>query len=267
MKQGLLVFALICTGFLYSQTGYFGSKNVFSLSYIGAPSFARIYDLDTYTNDWDYTLKSGYKIQSPSYRLNYDRILTDKISIGLGYTFSNVRLRTKHFHYNNIVGTSTSRKIDNIRLFNHSMSFNIKFARSGSISPVGRYWGAELVLGNANYRNNKLIDEFTIGAIQSMFLNVFIGRTFTISNSLFFSLEGRFNLLGFAYSGYETIFSLLSLDRNYGDIYHYGEYPNTGELILYSNNQNKQAINANNMSNAIFEYNYLALKFGVHYAF
>lgn len=267
MKQVILIASFIIASFSFGQTGYFGSKNVISLNYIGAPAFATTSNLSNYNSPNDYTLKSGYKFQSPSYRLEYDRILNDKFSIGVGYTFSSVRVRTTRYFYTTPFGGFDEKPIDNIKLFNHSVNFNFKVARGGGINPVGKYWGAEIVLGRAGYRQNKLIDDFDPPAMNSLLINAFIGRTFAITNSLFLSLEGRLNVLGFTSDGRYIGSNIYALAEDYAfDILFATSLPFTGAQEIYSDSQGQDVSNTRRLSRAIFEYNYIAFKVGIHYA-
>lgn len=267
MKKLVLIIAILSVGFVNAQTGYFGSKNIISLNYIGAPAFATTWKTSNFTSVDDYDLKSGYKIQSPSYRLTYDHILNDKISVGLGYTFSNVRVRTTNYFYLDSLGGFDSRPISNIHMFNHSASLNIKVARGGGINPVGKYWGAEIVFGRASYRDNPLLNDFDPPGMNSLFINGFIGRTFALTNSLFLSLEGRINVLGFTSNGRYIGSNVWALAEDYATSLLFYEFPSTGNQEVYSDNQGQDRINTRRMSRALFEYNYIAFKVGVHYAF
>ena len=266
MKSQILIALLFLTGASFGQTGYFGAKNIISLNYIGAPSFATTSNISSYVNEDVYHIRGGHKFQSPSYRIEYDRILNDKFSIGLGYTFSSVRVRTSSYSYINDFGGFENKEIDNIKLFNHSINLNFKVARGGGVNPVGKYWGAEVVLGRAGYRQNKLIDNFNPPGMNSLLINGFIGRTFAITNSLFFSLEGRLNVLGFTSNGRYIGFNLYALAEDYAfDILDLG-IPFTGAQEIYSEDNGQDRINTRHLSRAIFEYNYIAFKVGVHYA-
>ncbi len=267
MKKLVLLIAILSVGFVNAQTGYFGSKNIISLNYIGAPALATTWKTSNFTSLNDYELKSGFKIQSPSNRLTFDHILNDKISIGLGYTFSNVRVRTTNYFFLDSLGGFDSRPISNIHMFNHSASLNIKVARGGCINPVGKYWGAEIVFGRASYRDNPLLPNFDPPGMNSLFINGFIGRTFALTNSLFLSLEGRINVLGFTSNGRYIGSNVWALAEDYAtDILLYS-FPNTGNQEVYSDNQGQDRNNTRRLSRALFEYNYIAFKVGVHYAF
>ncbi|MFK8039409.1 MAG: hypothetical protein AB8B74_14035 [Crocinitomicaceae bacterium] len=159
-----LIFAFVCSTFnVEGQTGLFGSKNGIEFSYSLAPSIKRKKVLITQN-----AVDTKLRIVNQSFDLTYKRIISNKLSVTVGYGFAKIRSIGSNILQDNVpeIITFYDEFSGEFRTgeFTRSYSWNFvepKFAYNAltigidsydnnSINPLGFFWGVDVELGRIN---------------------------------------------------------------------------------------------------------------------
>lgn len=279
MKYLLKIFLIILPLTSLSQSGYLGSKtNIhFNISNALTPFQYKGKQID----ETNYK-RTNLNLNS-SFALTVNRVLNDRVQIGLGYRYTPMYLFSNTVDINIPYPTDpnffTERKafiMNGIRIDNHSLVFNFRKFKNG-ISPIGKSWGFDIEYGKASitditvdyatnvtetstgyfndrYAINTTAEDFIKGTVtypgeskvNSFVLKGYIGRTIPVSSKIGIDLSLSMPLL-----------RILKFNNEFG--------------IAYLNSPRTQTISNSTQSNtssiayAIRKYNGFSLNIGVKY--
>ncbi len=271
-KYALTLLGLIIVGGSFAQTGYYGFQNSFGVSISEAPSLR--YKIKMKEEGSNTILKKSLRIANTSFHVNYNRVIHNKLGLGVGYTYSNVRLLADR-----VATFGAVRLIEDIKTPYHGVTLKLKYFRFGNVNPVGKFIGFALEYGQSKLdvleytgaANYELLessryatkynafdfqthnDTISVDRFNTYFVKVLFGRNIPLTKNLFFSFEGSFNLVGL---------SILNGTRNFsglGDI--------LGSRSINANPLSSSNTNYALVSDSIFAYKRLMLNFGIHFAF
>jgi hypothetical protein len=218
----LIIVLPICS---FSQSGYLGSKlNVqFNIDASPTPLSKKV----------KRTSKSRYSHSpyylNPSYKLSINKVLNDKIQLGLGYKFTGVNLfstaikniEIENIGNQNIIDIQSGQIVNRLKVKHHSFTFSLRKFSEG-ISPIGKSFGVDIELGTA--RGDKLEIEYSTEnttlnqsllkdtykitngvntlnynqldyVVNTILLKGYIGRTIPVSKKIAIDLSLSFPLL------------------------------------------------------------------------
>jgi hypothetical protein len=153
----IVTYFLFFGGYLFAQnTGYFGSKNRFSLSVSGLPTINNTFSYDESVG----IASSRLRLAFLTYNLDYNLAIAKRTELTLGYSYSNVRMYSilKACEYVHVLENEDGIKnsivayypyLEDLNYDYHQYNFGFKFYRLGSVAPVGKFIGFNFAYGQA----------------------------------------------------------------------------------------------------------------------
>lgn len=278
----LAIFLIIGQSTSYGQNGYFGYLNDIDFSITANPSL-RTRGLVT-DGETKGHYSGFYRIANFNYKLTYNHITTKKKSIGIGLIHSNTFDKATSFKY---FSTGYNPKIKTLRIESYRMPYNaitanIKFFRSGCISPVGKFLGIQVDLGRSKLVIDKVVG---IGGYDDLykyiiydardqkitanylFIKGIIGRNVVLGKHFTLSTEMVFNVLGLAFNTSYINFTFEDFFYYAEEILSFGYLPDHSKFVLYDRSMSKSRANFNTITNTIFSYNRMTFNLGLKYHF
>ncbi len=293
MNQLITVFiSLLFSTLLFSQTGFYGRKKSIEIGYLAAPSlmFKSIIKVD----GSDTLFQSKRRLVNSSYRIGFSKMVSNKVSLGIGYTYANVILNTVEYYQSPTDNKpfDESYNMPSQRVNSHEFHLDLKFFRNGSIGPIGRYFGFEVQFAKTKLNEMELeivrkenrtfeggknssnatelasIMHTNTESIYTFFLGLNFGRRIPITDRLFFSWNGRINLPGISIG--EGLFSGVDFGSNIRLSTSLNEIENFLEGDFFSSSLyalSSKGSNFNLLSSSVFSYKRLSFQMALHYAF
>ena len=274
MKQYIsLLFALVICSPLFGQTGYYGNRSSLAFEYGLAPSVKMKSKIRNVQGDS--ILVRSARLVNSSYGLSYNRIINNKLSLGVGYGYSNVKVSTNGLTFGNQEFFTASPTASY-----HNFALKLKYFRFGNINPVGKYIGFILEGGRTRFRMNdygyildqnivsssrtkskydiisfvQTNDSLSVDKFNTYFLKFAMGRNIPINKQTYVSLETSFNAVGVAYS------------KSYG--YQFSRVQDLlDDMRLYPGDPSKNNRNFTTVMNSVFSYRRFVFNVGFHYTF
>jgi len=205
LKSLIFIYVFFVSFNSNSQSGYLGSTINVKASVDMFPSFYNMLGFDyaryNKVSDFDTIGKRlVYKkaILRKQFNLEANKVLSDKIQIGIGYSFQKVNITgltivsidTTYDNFGNYynVQTNAYRLVSDIPLKNNIFSFKFKHFYSG-IAPIGKYWGLDVEYSVAKTDKNLTLD--LVKTASSNFNNYF-KTSYTINSPSYYnSIQNR----------------------------------------------------------------------------
>jgi len=284
IKLPLLIIAVIsCISTSYAQNGYFGYFNDIDFSVSANPS---IRTRGTVTNGATKGHYSAfYRIANLNYKLTYNRNISKKRTVGIGLIHTNAFDKATEFQYRVTGGGFSNVKtlrIESFRMPYNAITANIKFPRTGCISPVGKYLGIQIDLGRSKLEIDNVVgvggyeDLYKLITFKAstqkitanyLFIKGIIGRNIILGERFSLSTEIVFNLFGAAFNRNYTHFSFKDFYFYAEEILSFGYPPDNRDFTLYDRSMSNNKANFNTVTNTIFSYNRMTFNIALKYNF
>lgn len=160
----IVIFVLTCSvSTVKAQTGLFGKNNAVEFSYSLAPSIKSKKVLITQK-----TVGDKYRLINNSFAISYKRIISNSLSLSVGYDFAKIRSFTSSIVSRNISELETyfdefsqtfvTNYFNKDYAWNfiqpkfsyNAITFGLDYFDDNSINPVGILWGLNLEVGKLN---------------------------------------------------------------------------------------------------------------------
>lgn len=239
-------------GYVYGQSGYFGSRYSFDAQINLGPSFQRSSKV-IYRSDGDIYARR-LRLSNTNYKIGFSFVTSRKVEVGIAYEYARIRSLSKN------IGIAPGKDIDvpsgvkslldlmeDVVFNKNGLSIKTLIYVRGSKAPIGKYFGFTTNFGmvssvrkTVNYglrgaptsqsgfisRKNE-IDTLYLEDVRwepttgSYFtFRGLLGQNFPITNKLMFNVAFGFPLIGLYHSGGETqLGAFMVFDPLSDDIY------------------------------------------------
>lgn len=233
MRTITIAALLVITCNSSAQSGYLGALNGIEIKTSFVPSIRKTHTL----NDSETEAKVRRRLAYSSFSINYSRILSKKVEVGVGYTlnFSSMHTQTSFYEVRDSIvsgnqvffATERLNFIKDPTLLLHQLNLDLKYYRLGSLSPIGKYIGFGFRYGfgkmdssdpikigkrDAPSKENFLSSKHELLRVDDIYpssdvnlsmlvLNAQIGRNYPITKQLVFSIGLTFPLITYLKNG------------------------------------------------------------------
>lgn len=156
LKMNRILILCFCASFLtlngqeYKKKGYLGKTNLIGVDFGAHLLFARHY------KQTSSGVKELFQIFSPHIRVNYDLVISKRVSFGLNYQYHSLYIPTYRSRIKNIPESESTQNYlaEDISIENHSFGFDFKFFKKSLYAPIGVFYKLGFNYGFYRHKND-----------------------------------------------------------------------------------------------------------------